>query len=179
MIQTEIISTTGRQLMLNTIQKFFDYFLGKRSEVKDLDAKDAVLAKTVMDIHRTRTRKDIVSVPLFSLQQIHELDRDSAQEVIAERARTLSTHRQAILDAGKLTQESLNEYLPSVSAIKVVRENDESYIAYEGNGRLAAMQQVFAPSDGVMIEVEEYHFDDPEKMLRRMNRVRRMNGLIE
>jgi hypothetical protein len=163
--------------MMHTVQKFIDYFLGKRSEVRDLDAKDAVLAKTVMDINRKRTHKEIVSVPLISLQQVHELDRDSAQEVIAERAKPLEEHREAILLAGRLTQESLNRYLPSVSAIKVVQENEESFIAYEGNGRLAAMQRVFSPEDA--IEVEQYFFDDPETIVRRMNRVRRMNGLID
>lgn len=126
--------------MMGTTQKAIDYFLAKRSEVKELDGKDTVLAKTVMDIHRKRTHKEIVSVPLFALQQIHELDRDNTQEVIAERATILEEHKEAILSNGELMQESLNQYLPSVSAIKVVKENENGYIAYEGNGRLAAMQ---------------------------------------
>ena len=122
---------------MSTIKKFIDYIFGKRSEVNDLDLKDAVLAKTVLDIHRKRTHKEIVSVPLYALQQVHELNRDNAQEVIAKRAEALSEHRDEILAAGGLTQDTLNQYLPSVSAIKVVRENENTYIAYEGNGRLA------------------------------------------
>jgi hypothetical protein len=68
--------------------------------------------------------------------------------------------------------------MPSISWIKVVRENDDSYIAYEGNGRLIAMQNAFAPSEKILIEVEEYHFKNSKKIIRRMNRVRRLNGLL-
>ena len=84
-----------------------------------------------------------------------------------------------ILAAGGLTQDTLNQYLPSVSAIKVVRENENTYIAYEGNGRLAAMQRVFEAADGITVEVEQYHFNNPSKIIRRLNRVRRLNGLID
>lgn len=164
---------------METIQKFIDYLFGKRSEVSDLEVKDAVLAKTVLDIHRKRTHKEIVSVPLYALQQVHELDRDNTQDAIAKRVENLTPHKEAILEAGGLTQETLNEYLPSVSAIKVVQENENSYIAYEGNGRLAAMQRVFSKADGITVEVEQYHFRNPGKMIRRLNRVRRLNGLIE
>ena len=76
-----------------------------------------------------------------------------------------------------LTRAVLGEYLPSVSWVKVVRESENSYIAYEGNGRLAAMQRVFEPADEMLVEVEEYRFRNPAKILRRMNRVRKMNGL--
>ncbi len=164
---------------MSTIKKFIDYIFGKRSEVNDLDLKDAVLAKTVIDIHRKRTHKEIVSVPLYALQQVHELNRDNAQEVIAKRAEALSEHRDEILAAGGLTQDTLNQYLPSVSAIKVVRENENTYIAYEGNGRLAAMQRVFEAADGITVEVEQYHFNNPSKIIRRLNRVRCLNGLID
>ena len=163
---------------METIQKFIDYILGKRTEVSDLEVKDAVLAKTVLDIHRKRTHKEIVQVPLYALQQVHELDRDNTQESISERAKTLEAHKERILDAGGLTQQLLNEFLPSVSAIKVVQENENSYIAYEGNGRLAAMQRVFSRSDGLFVEVEQYHFRNPTKIVRRLNRVRKLNGLI-
>jgi hypothetical protein len=163
---------------METIRKFIDYFFGKRSEVSALEYKDAVLAKTVLDIHRLRTHKEIVSVPLYSLRQVHELDRDNTQEAIAKRAEGLAPHREAILAAGGLTQETLNEYLPSVSAIKVVQQDAETYIAYEGNGRLAAMQRVFSELDGITVEVEQYRFKNPAKIVRRLNRVRRLNGLI-
>jgi len=64
--------------MLNQIKKFTRYLLGKTSELKELDSKDALLAKTVLDIHRKRTHSQFVLVPLFALKQIHAIDRDNA-----------------------------------------------------------------------------------------------------
>jgi len=84
--------------------------------------------------------------------------------------------RNIILQKKNITRGVLGEYLPSVSWIKVVKEPDDSYISYEGNGRLAALQHVFSPSDGMSVEVEEYYFKNPKKILRRMSRIRRLNG---
>jgi hypothetical protein len=72
----------------------------------------------------------------------------------------------------------LGRYLPSVSWIKVVRESEDAYLAFEGNGRLAAMQTVFTPADGLLVEAELYRFKNPRKIIRRLNRVRRLNGLL-
>ena len=164
---------------MESIRNFFDYLFSKRSELSDLELKDAVLAKTVLDIHRKRSHKELVRVSLYSLKTLHELDRENTQEVIAKRAENLTKYRDVILAAGGLTEDTLQAYLPSVSAIKVVQENEGSYIAYEGNGRLAAMQRVFSEADGITVEVEQYHFKNPAKIIRRLNRVRRLNGLIE
>lgn len=164
---------------MGTLRKFFNYFLGKRSEVSDLELKDAVLAKTVLDIHRKRTHKAIASVPLYALYQVHELDRENTQEAIAARAAVLQGNRETILAAGGLTQETLNAFLPSVSAIKVVQESPDRYIAYEGNGRLAAMQRVFTQEDGITVEVEQYFFRNTAKIIRRLNRIRSLNGLFD
>lgn len=83
-----------------------------------------------------------------------------------------------IFQKGCITREILAEHMPSISWIKVVKENDSSYIAYEGNGRILAMKNAFTSSDTIPVEVEEYHFKNPRKIIRRMNRVRRLNGLI-
>jgi len=60
------------------LRKLVSYLLGKRSELEDLDVSDVVMAKAILDIHRKKTRKDVVRVPLFSSHQIHMLDRDNA-----------------------------------------------------------------------------------------------------
>ena len=62
--------------------------------------------------------------------------------------------------------------------MKVVEPEPGAYIAFEGNGRLAAMQEVFSPEDGMRVEVEQYHFRNTPKIVRRLNRVRRLNGLL-
>lgn len=162
--------------MLRIISNFIKYLVGKTSELGDLDIKDALLAKTVLDIHRKRTHSEFVIVPLFSLKQIHAIDRENAIKATEKRVQKLEEAKEVMLQKKDITREVLAEYLPSISWIKVVKEYDNSYISYEGNGRLAALHKVFSPSDGMNVEVEEYYFKNPKKILRRMSRVRRLNG---
>lgn len=153
------------------------YLLGKRSELEDLDLKDVVMAKAILDIHRKRTHKSLVTVPLVALRQIHRLDRDNAIAATRQRVRALEQHRAELLESKRLTCETLAQILPSVSWIKAVRKGPEEFLAFEGNGRIAAMQTVFKPEDGMTVEIEQYHFRSPAKIIRRLDRVRRMNGL--
>ena len=69
-----------------------------------------------------------------------------------------------------MTRELLAKHLPSISWMKVVEHSPGGYTAFEGNGRLAAMQEVFSPADGIKVEVEQYHFRNPAKIVRRLNR---------
>lgn len=160
------------------LQRFLRYLFGKRSEVEDLDLRDLVLTKTVLDIHRKRTHKTVVRLPLFALHRIHLLDRENAIQATQDRVDVLQAHKDELLPAKLLDREALARYLPSVSWIKVVQNGPDSYLAFEGNGRIEAMQRVFAPEDGMQVEVEQYHFRHPKTILRRLDRVRRMNGLL-
>lgn len=162
--------------MRATISKWWHYLLGKRGELAHMDHKDAYMAKVVMDIHRKRTGKILVRVPLAQLEPIHRIDRDSALRSARERADALRTHRDALLATKLLDSETLQTIIPSVSQIKVVRDGDR-WLAFEGNGRLYAMREVFAPEDGMQLEVEEYVFADARSIRRRLQRVRRLNRL--
>jgi hypothetical protein len=159
------------------IKNFITYLFGKKSELADLSAKDALLAKVILDIHRKRTHSKFVFVPLSSLKPIHAIDCENALLTTAKRTDKLREVKEELIAKHRLTREVLAEYLPSISSIKVVQESVNSVIAYEGNGRLAALQSVFESADDIMVEVEEYCFRNPKKILRRMNRVRRLNGL--
>ncbi len=159
------------------IRNILKYLFGKKSELTHLSTKDALLAKVILDIHRKRTHTKFVLVPLFSLKPIHVIDRENALLATEKRIEKLREVKDEFLTKNRITREVLAEYLPSISAIKVVQESENSIIAYEGNGRLVALQRVFEPTDGLMIEVEQYHFRNPAKILRRMNRIRRLNGL--
>lgn len=162
--------------MLDTIRQWWHYLLSKRSEVAQMDYKDAYMAKVVMDIHRKRTGKRLAQVPLARLDPIHRIDRDSALRSARKRADALRTHRDALLSTKLLDSEALQAIIPSVSQIKVVRDG-ERWLAFEGNGRLYAMHEVFRADDGMRVEVEEYLFDDPRSIQRRLRRVRRLNRL--
>ena len=162
--------------MIYTLRTWWHYFLGKRGELAHMDHKDAYMAKVVMDIHRKRTGKTVVRIPLAQLEPIHRIDRQSALRSARERADALRAHRDALLTTKLLDGETLQTIIPSVSQIKVVRDGDR-WLAFEGNGRLYAMREVFAPEDGMQVEVEEYLFDDPRSLQRRLRRVRKLNRL--
>ncbi len=164
--------------VISQIIKFTTYLWGKKSELKSLDERDVLLAKVVMDIHRKKTHSEFVFVPLFSIFKIHPINRSNSLQETQNRINILQTEKTNLLKIQKLSKDELAQYLPSVSAIKVVRENTTSYIAYEGNGRLVALQTVFCPDDNIHIEIEEYRFTNPRRIIRRMNRVRRLHDLI-
>lgn len=163
--------------VIEEARRFARYLLGKRSEIEDLDLKDVVLAKAILDIHRKRTHKTVERIPLESLKQIHRLDRPNAIEATRRRVEALERHKTELLETGTLTCETLARVLPSVSWIKTVQRGPDEYLAFEGNGRIAVMRSVFEPEDGICVEVEQYHFRNPAKIIRRLDRVRRMNGL--
>jgi len=60
-----------------------------------------------------------------------------------------------------------------------VEAEPDVYLAFEGNGRIEALQAVFGPGDAIVVEVEAYRVRSPRKVVRRLNRVRRLNGLID
>ncbi len=163
--------------MFQKFIKFIKYLLGKSSELADLEKKDALLAQTVLRIHRKRTHSKIVLVPLFSLKQIHAIDRENAMTATENRVKELLKVKDILLKKKNLSVEILAEYLPSVSGIKVVKQSEQSYIAYEGNGRLVALQKVFSKDDDIHVEVEEYYFKNPQKIINKMTQVRKLNGL--
>ena len=163
---------------MRSLRRFGAYLVGKSDDVQDLDLKDLLMAKVILDIHRKRVRKEFIFVPLGHLKPIHGLDRPNAIRATEARVEALGPHRVRLLVTGRLTCDDLTEILPSVSWIKTVRESDQSYLAYEGNGRLAALRQVFGPESDLNVEVELYRFRNSRKIVRRLNRLRRLNGLF-
>lgn len=161
-----------------SVKKFLSYLWGKKSELSQIDEKDAMLAKLVMDIHRKRTHSSKILVNLFDLYPVHPIDRPNAMASAQERIETLTQYREQIRSEKILTNEILIKYIPSVSAIKGVRTTDDEVITFEGNGRLYALQHVFEKDDDITIEVEEYFFRNTKKITRRINRIRRIHGFI-
>jgi hypothetical protein len=137
------------------------------------------MAKVVLDIHRKRTHSEFVHVPLHAILPIHPIDRGEAKDTKDKRVLAVEANQGSIPLSGRIGREWLETHLPSVSAIKVVRLADGLYVSYEGNGRLGALQQVFAPRTDLLVEVELYHFRPRHlpTIARRINRVRRWNGL--
>ncbi|MGB1799638.1 MAG: hypothetical protein ACPHLK_02275 [Gammaproteobacteria bacterium] len=156
-------------------ENLVEYLGNKKSELKDLRLRDALLAKAVADIHRHTKQKEIKYVPLSLITPIHCIDREAAINKVKERASILMEHKQELKKIKKLNKQTLLQYLPSISGIKVIKDDNDHYISFEGNGRVEAFKQVFDLNDDIQLEVEEYVLDDYEKVLRRVNRVRTRN----
>ncbi len=150
--------------------------LGKRGELAALDHKDAYMAKVILDIHRKRSGKRLTRVALAQLDPIHRIDRESALRTAQQRAEALRAHRDVLLTTKLLDSDALQAIIPSVSQIKVVQDGSR-WLAFEGNGRLYAMHEVFSAGDNMQVEVEEYLFDNPRSLQRRLRRVRKLNRL--
>lgn len=165
--------------MLTKSTQFIHYLLTKRSELQELESKDLLLAKLVINIHRKRSHSASVFVPLFSIQQIHAIDRDNAIQATEQRTLILKAVQTELRQKRELSKEELAKYLPSVSGIKVVKSSNNKYIAYEGNGRLVALQTVFTTNDNISLEVEEYYFKKPKRIIKAMLRIRDLNGFSD
>ena len=156
-------------------ENFIEYLYQKRSEIKNLRFRDLLLAKAVTDIHRYSVKQQVKVVPLWAIEPIHCIDRDSALKKLNERVAILNNHRHEILKDKILDQRTLQDILPSVFGIKVIYGEGGGFISFEGNGRLEAFKKVFHPKDNIMIEVEVYRLKARNKVLRRVNRVLKRN----
>ena len=158
---------------------FFRYLWGKSSDIGDLDRNDVLLGKIILDIHRKKTDAEMEFVPSNQILPIHPIDREEAIETLVKRAAVVTEHREEIVSRGRISREFLHQYLPSVSDIKVADLGDGLYVSFEGNGRLAAVQRGLGEDTALPIEVELYRFGarDRKQLRRRIDRVRRRNGL--
>ena len=163
--------------MFKMLKKLWDYLFSKRKEVKELDKKDIFLAKFMIDAGRNRRSSEFLMLPMNDIHKIHIIDRENAISKLNERIAVLEENKSEILGRKNIDREFLAKYLPSISWIKVIKRKDDTYIAFEGNGRLEAFKKVFDRSDNLNIEVEVYTFRSYKKMLRRAERVRKYNGI--
>jgi hypothetical protein len=62
--------------LITQIRKFYNYLLGKTSELGDLNVKDVLLAKEILDIHRKRNHTGFHTAAFSSLKPIHAIDRE-------------------------------------------------------------------------------------------------------
>ena len=104
--------------VIHNLRKIGAYLVGKSDEVQDLDLTDLVMAKVILDIHRTRTCKDLAFLPLDHLKPIHKLDRPNAIRATEARVKALGSHRERFLAAGRVTCADLAEVL----VLSLVRE---------------------------------------------------------
>lgn len=156
--------------------RWWRYFWDKREEVAALDWKDAELARIVLRIHRHRRSVDWRHVPLRAIAPIHPINRPTALAAATERAERIRPIAEVLRAEGRIGRERLHEVLPSVSAIKLVETAPGRFVSYEGNGRLAALRQVFVDHPDLQVECELYDIAHAPRLLRRIARLRAAHG---
>ena len=159
------------------IKNIFRYIFSKKDELKDLNKKDVLLAKFMLDVGRKTKETEFRQAMLYDIVSIHILDRKNALAKLDERAAILAGHRVKLKEKRNVDREFLKDYLPSISWIKAIETKEGKYISFEGNGRLEAFKKIFSEEDNLSVEIEVYKFRAQKKMLKRANRIRKYNGL--
>lgn len=157
---------------METIKRIWKWLVQKAPEVKQLDHRDAQLVVVVVRIQQQATGKQVVPIPLFQIKLIHPIHRGAAVEKTNQRMQAIIDHKDELLQTKLITQDFLKDKLPSVTWIKAVRDDDGKYIVFEGNGRVAALQEVFTPADQMMLEIEIFDFPPDSDILDQVRQVR-------
>lgn len=164
--------------MFSKIKKFVAYLLGKKSEISQLGTDDLYMGKVIFgDIYAHKPEIKTHLVPLKALYPIHKLDRENSLKAVKKRAHSLAKHKQEILTHGKLDQPILEKYIPSVSGFRVIKVNAKKYFVFEGNGRLAAIKEVFTKHQDMTISVEEYLVTNKSQVIKGLETIRKRNQL--
>jgi len=156
---------------------FLKYLFGKRSELLHLSLKDAntYVAVTSIYVHTRRTEKRFV--PLDTIKPLHPMERCAAVKMVENRSERLERHKERLIGTGRLDCATQDELMPSVTPINVIVDSDDDkLIAFEGNGRLEAINRVFHASMNLLVEVMVYHPSNLEICLRRLRAIRASYG---
>jgi len=162
--------------MLNLSKIFLEWLVNKIPEGTRLGRNDVLLANIVFRVNREATGKELRSVLLSAIKQIHPLDRGPAAEKMRERAEILRKHKEEIVQDGHISTQKLNEFAPSITPIRAVSYRDY-FIAFEGNSRVAALQGVFAGERDITVDVEVVTLPKDSSLLKDISHLRKRYGL--
>jgi len=161
---------------IKTISTFFKWLVNKTPEATQLGENDVLLANVVAKINLEAARKEMRAVPLAALVQMHPLDRGPAMQKTRERVEILQKHKEEIARGGHIANEKLIEYVPSVSPIRAVAYGNR-FIMFEGNGRAAALKEVFADEADMTVDVEIFTLPEDSRVFTGIDHLRKRYGL--
>jgi len=142
--------------------------------------KDIKLAQLNALIHTKYSNTRMVYVPLRCIHPVHPLDRKEVTHKIEKRVKVLEENITDVKRGARLSYEELENYLPSVSPVKVVTVGYNYYVAFDGNGRIEAIKEVIDHRQPFEIEVQVYDFSNPsdhaevESSIREIRRMHRL-----
>jgi len=161
----------------NECRRLWNWIWGKRHEAKDLDHRDVFMGHIVLEILQTSKKNAFVSIPLFQLKPIHPTNnRATTVKATRERAEKIKAYKADLLNVKMISKERLAELMPSATYIRAIKDADESYATFEGNGRVAALKEVFTPEDDIQIEVDVYY---PKKLKRSQKKIKKLRKMYK
>jgi hypothetical protein len=160
------------------LSRLWDWLWSKRSEVAEMDHRDAYMAHVVLEILQTSSSNEFMFVPLYQTIPIHPThNRENTVEAVNKRAKAISERKQEILKKGRISKELLSELMPSATYIRAIESGDGGYFTFEGNGRVAALKQVFSPHDKIQIELNIFYPKKVKKSQQKIIKLRRMHSM--
>jgi len=160
---------------IKIIARFLKWIVNKIPEVTQLGGSDILLAEIILRINREAIRKEFRPVQLSALKQIHTLKRGSSMEKMRERIETLRKHKEEVARGGHISIKKQEEFLPSVTPIRAVALPGY-FIMFEGNGRVAALQEVLADARDITIDVEVFILPQDSSIFKDIHRLRKRYG---
>lgn len=150
----------------------------KRSEAAQLDYRDAYMAQLVLEILQMNTGREFVYAPLYNLRPIHPTDnRENTIQAVKKRAETVKSIANEWKRQKTISKELMAEVLPSATFIRAIEDGEGGYYTFEGNGRVAALLQVFKPEDAIEIELDLYHPMFEKQARKKIRRLRKMHKM--
>jgi len=160
------------------IKKVWNWLFAKRSELFQMNHKDALMAHIVVDIMQNSKKHGFKYCKLHSLDPIHPVDnRKNTIRATQERVNKLKPYRNKLLKRRKLSKEDLSKYLPSATYARAIPTSEGRHFTFEGNGRIAALKQIFTPQDNIEIELDVYYPRHGRKVRRNIKKLRAMHGM--
>lgn len=159
------------------LNRLWQWFWSKRSEIAQMDYRDALMAQLVLEILQTSIKHEFRYVPLFNCKPIHPTDnRENTFQATQARVDVIQARKEELLQTRLLSKEIIAELMPSATYIRGIPYQEDHCFTIEGNGRVAALKQVFSPEDRIEIELDLYYPKKLERSQKKILKLRKMHG---
>ena len=159
------------------VQRVCRWLYSKRSELAQVQYRDFLMAHIIFEILRTSTRQEFKFITLYHLNPIHPVNnRENTIRFTQERVKNVLKHKNSLLKKREISKEDMIEILPSANYVRAIQSKKGSYYTFEGNGRIAALKEVFLQEDKIEVEVCVYYPKNLKRALAKIKKLKKMYG---
>ncbi len=164
--------------MISTIKRIWNWLYAKRSEVAQMNYRDAFMAHVVFEILQPGTPHAFEFVPLDKLLRIHPVDnRENTRDATARRIKQVEEHADSLRKKKRLSKDDIAQVLPSATYMRAVPGDGGVFYAFEGNGRVAALKASLHTSDRIEVEIDVFRPKKFTRTIKKIEKLRRMHGM--